>query len=138
MSTTFNTKKFWQGTNFWVALALLIAGLWSSFSTEIGNTLTGFITGIPAVVFAVRQLVKTGVINFKQWLDSANTWNYLAQIVTMIFGAQFADLLPNVQDLISAIGGGNLQGIIAAAFSLATMIFYLVRDRNQPSALTTS
>ncbi len=130
MSTTFNTKKFWQGTNFWVALALLIAGLWSSFSAEIGNTLTGFITGIPAVVFAVRQLVKSGTIDFNRWLNSANTWNYLAQIITVIFGAQYAEILPNLQGLVEAIGAGNLQGIIAAVFSLGTMIYYWIRDRN--------
>jgi len=55
-------------------------------------------------------------------------WNYLAQIVTMMFGAQFAELLPPVQDLIEAIGAGNFQGILSAVFALGTIVFYLVRD----------
>lgn len=126
-------KKFWQGTNFYVALSLLIASLWTSFSTETGDVIASTVISIGAGAFAVRQLLKNGQIDFQNWLGSTNTWNYLAQLVTMIFGAQFADLLTPLQSLVDAIGAGNFQAIIAAVFNLGTIIFYLVRDgRNQP------
>jgi ABC-type enterochelin transport system permease subunit len=121
-------KDFWKGTNFYVALFMLIAGIFTGYTTETGNILTSAILGIAAAVMAIRKLLVTE-IDIKAWVRSKNTQNYLVTLLTMIFGSEIAQVVPVLQQLIEAFAASNLQGIIAAVLSLATMLYYIFQKK---------
>lgn len=122
-------KKWWQSSGFWTAFILLIASLWTGYSAEVGDTLTKAILAISAGGFAIFRLVKESEIDFGKWIKSGNTINYIVTIVAMIAGEQFVDLVPSVQDLVQAIMAKDFPAIFAALFSLGTIIFYLVTNK---------
>jgi len=121
-------KKFWQGTNFWVAFALLAAGL----STVVipDDLVRAVIMGASAFLsglFLIREKVKGAGIDLKAWLASKNTWNYLATVVIAIVPTIPADLFTRLHELATAILGGNWQGIVTALFSIATMLYFIIK-----------
>ena len=119
--------KFWQGANFWVALTLAIGGLWAGFSESDAANAVGYVFALIGAIFAIREKVKGNKIDWKQWISSRNTWNYIATVVISIFPALTPELFVRLNELFAALIAGNWQGIVTALFSIATMLYYIVR-----------
>jgi hypothetical protein len=120
-------KKFWQGTNFWVSLALAIGGLWSGFSESDATNAIGYFFALVGSVFAIREKIKDSTINWREWISSPNTWQYLAAVFISIFPTLSPELFQRINDLVASLISGNWQGVIGAAFSILTMLYYLFR-----------
>lgn len=121
-------KKFWQGTNFWIALVLAIGGLFIGFPEGEARTLIAGLVGVIATAGLFREKLKgLQKVEWKTWLASKNTWNYLATAVVAVFPVIPAQLFTDLRNLIDAALGGNWQGIVTAVFSIATIIYYLVK-----------
>ncbi|MEM9930916.1 MAG: hypothetical protein AAF840_13930 [Bacteroidota bacterium] len=127
-------KKFYEGTNFWVALTLLVAGAWTGFNTETGNAITSFVIASFGAVFAVRQMIKTPRRSLQEWWRSNNTKNYLGAILVAVFGEGATQLIPLLNDLLEAIQVGNITGILTALLSFATILYYLIRNPQPPNS----
>lgn len=131
-TTTINNStpvKFWQGTNFWVAAVLAIGGLWVGFPSGDAQHSTELIVGALAGVFAIREKLKDLKIDWKQWIKSANTWNYLATVFVAILPTIPIELFQALRGIIEAALGGNWQGIVAGVFSLATILYYWLKPK---------
>ena len=135
---TIEINAFWHSPDFWIAAVMVIGGLWAGFSTEMANDLVHKLFAFLASAGGVYKYVRESQPNFKKWIGSKNTWNYLAIIFTMVFGTAvippgFWDAL---QRLAEALFGDTLdwQAIFGAVFSLATVIYYWVRDGKAPAS----
>lgn len=129
--------KFWQGTNFWIALVLAFGGLVVGFPEGDARQLVGSLFATIAAAGLVREKLKNVQINWRAWITSVNTWNYLAAVVTAIVPALPADLFSRLRDLADAILGGNWQGIATALFSIGTMLYYIFRPKTAVSTVKT-
>ena len=118
-------KKFWQGTNFWVSLVLLIGGLFVGFPQGPAREIVAGVFALIGAVFAVREWAKSTEIDFAAWVRSSNTWQYLATIITAILPTFPLALLDSGRGVVEAIFSGNLQGIIIAGLSFLTMLYNL-------------
>jgi len=123
--------KFWQGTNFWVTLALLVTVGFTSFTEQTGETISLAVAGVFAGVFAVRQLVKDGKWDFTKFRTSVNTWNYISQLVVLALGPEFAQFIPLLRDLVDAAILKDVGKIISVVFSIGTLIYYLIQQKNR-------
>jgi hypothetical protein len=119
--------KFWQGTNFWVALVLAIGGIWVGFPQDEASGAVQALFALISAVGLVREKVKGLRIDWKAWAVSKNTWNYIAAFVTAIVPTIPVDFFQRLNELATAVVGGNWQGIVTALFSIATMLYYIVR-----------
>lgn len=117
------------GTNFWVALVLAFGGLFVGFPEgEAKIVVESLFAGI-AGIFALREKLKSTSIDWKSWISSKNTWNYLGTAIVAILPAIPIELFQRLSELAAAIIGGNWQGIVAAVFSIATILYYLIRAK---------
>lgn len=119
--------KFWQGANFWIALVLAIGGLFVGFPQGEASTAVQAIFALIGALGALREKVKGLNIDWKAWLTSRNTWNYLSAVFISIFPALPPDLFARLNELFISLVGGNWQGIATAVFSIATMLYYIFR-----------
>lgn len=120
--------KFWQGTNFWIALILAFGGLFVGFPESDARNIVGAIFAAIASAGALREKLKgASKVDWKDWLRSPNTWNYLGAAIVAIVPALPGDFFLRVRDLIDAALGGNWQGIVTALFSIATMLYFIIR-----------
>lgn len=120
--------KFWQGTNFWIALILAFGGLFIGFPESDARNIVGAIFAAIASAGALREKLKGAEkVNWKDWLRSPNTWNYIGAAVVAIVPALPGDFFLRVRDLIDSILGGNWQGIVTALFSIATMLYFIIK-----------
>lgn len=127
-NTTSAPIKFWQGTNFWITLVLAFGGLFVGFPEGDARDLVGSLFAVIASAGALREKLKgTTTVNWKDWLRSANTWNYIGAAVVAIVPALPGDFFLRVRDLIDSILGGNWQGIVTAVFSIATMLYFIIK-----------
>lgn len=125
-------SKFWEGTNFYIVLILLFLGGYGMVSESDVAAVTAAVTGVASAIMLVRQIAKKKDWSFRNLPESANNWNYLAQLLTMIGVPGAVELIPALQDLLGAILEGNYPAIISAALSLVTLIYYLFfQDRNR-------
>lgn len=119
-------KKFWQGTNFYMALGLLILSASTLAMDQAQAQLTFLIEGVVAGIYLIRQ-VATGKFSFKNFQDK-NGWNYLAQLILLV-SPQFADLVPGLQKLTEALVAKDWGAVISALFSIGTILYYLVSNK---------
>jgi|JI10StandDraft_1071094.scaffolds.fasta_scaffold185485_4 hypothetical protein len=125
-------KKFWQGTQFYFALLILIGSFWG-MTEGTANAVIGAAVGLIGAVGTVRNFLKTASPQpFLPTLLSANGINYLTAVLVAISPA-LGDLVPPLKTLIEAIQAGNWGAIVSALVSLGTIIFYLVK-KNKPAA----
>lgn len=127
MSDTVNVK-FWQGTNFWTALVLLVGGFFVGFPQGEASGAVAGIFAVVATVFGIREKVK-GTVPFKEWLSSSNTWNYIGAAVVAILPSIPLELFSTLKDIMQAAVGGNWQGIAVGVFSLATILYNLFKKK---------
>ena len=125
--------KWWQGTNFWVAASMFILGGFSLVSTTDVSNVIAAVFGIVGSVFAIREGVKLSKFNFKEWISSRNTWNYLASALTAILPGIPLELFTRLNDVATAAIGKNYQGIVAGLLSLATIIYFWITGNKQTS-----
>jgi hypothetical protein len=118
-------KKFWQGTNFYVLLGLIVASFSSFFMEEDAQKVTLGVEAIFSLIFLGRHLIKQKGFSWKNFDKSANGWNYVAQFVTLFLGSNVAELIPALKGLVSAISLGEFPGIISAGLGLLTMVYYI-------------
>lgn len=118
------TPKFWEGTNFWFALLMVVLSFFGGGeSTAQALVTAGF--GVVAAIGAFRQfLVGAKWQGFKATLSEPNTWNYLAGVVLTIV-PQATDLVPALQGVYDALIGGNWGLVISRGIALLTIIYYL-------------
>lgn len=122
--------KFWQGTNFWIALVLAFGGLFIGFPENDARIIVSSIFGLIAAVGALREKLKgAGLVSWKEWIRSKNTWNYLSAVAIAIVPTIPADLFLRLRDLVDAALGANWQGVVTAVFSIATMIYYIFSNK---------
>lgn len=117
--------KFWQGTNFWIALVLAVGGLFVGFPQGEARDIVAAVFALIGAAGAIREKVKDLQIDWRAWLGSKNTWNYIATVFVSIFPMLPADLFARLADLFNALLGGNWQGVVTAVFSIATMLYYI-------------
>ena len=75
--------KFWQGTNFWIALGMAAGSIWGLTSEDITPIVSG-VFGITGGLFAVREKIKSAAVNWVEWISSPNTWNYVVAAIAAI------------------------------------------------------
>lgn len=123
-------KKFYEGTQFWFALLILIGGFWG-MTEDTASQIIASAVGLIGGVGVVRNFVKNADPKpFLPTLLSANGINYLTAVLVAV-SPQLGDLVPPIKKLIEAIQAGNWGAIISATVSLGTIIYYLVRN-NKP------
>ena len=123
-------KKFYQGTQFWFALLILIGSFWG-MTQDTATQVISAVVGLIGAVGTVRNFVKNAEPKpFLPTLLSANGINYLTAVLVAI-SPQLGDIVPPLKSLIEAIQAGNWGAIVSTLVSLGTIIFYLVRN-NKP------
>ncbi len=123
------TKSPIGGTNFWVAITLAFGGLFVGFPEGEAKIVVESIFAGVAGIFALREKLKSTKIDWKAWIASKNTWNYLGTAIVSIVPAIPLELFQRLGELGTSILGGNWQGIAAAVFSIATILYYLIRAK---------
>lgn len=129
-NTVAGTEKtaFWQGTNFWVGVLMLILVPFG-ISQGVAEQVVQFGFGAVALVFAVRTALTSA--HFQGWASifkNANWWNYLTGVIVAI-SPNIGSLVPALQDLADAISLKNYGKIISAILTLGTMIYYLITKK---------
>jgi hypothetical protein len=118
--------KFWQGTNFWVALFMAVGGLWGGIQETDVNAVIGPVFGLVGGVFLLREKIKSAVINWKEWALSKNTWNYFFAALAAIVPTLPAGLGDKLSELLTAFAGKNWTAVITGVISLATIIYFWI------------
>lgn len=119
-------KKFWQGTQFYFALLILVGSFWG-LQQDQATAIVSAGTGLVGAFGIVRNFLKVAQPQpFLPTLLSANGLNYLTALLVAISPA-LGDLVPPVQKLVEAIAAKNFGAIISALVSLGTIIYYIVR-----------
>lgn len=119
-------KKFYQGTNFWLALLMFVGSFFGApeaLSTQVVMSIVGLI----AAVGAVRQFLPNAKFSsIKDRLKDQNTWNYLTGLVVTLGIPNIDQLIPPLHDLSDAFISGNWGLVITRGVTLLTMAFYLL------------
>lgn len=115
--------QWWQGTNFWVALLMAVGSIWGLQESDV-SPIVASVFGFVGAIFAVREKIKSALISWKAWISSPNTWNYVVAAIAAILPTIPAGLGEKFSDIIAAIAGKNWPGLITAALSFFTMIYF--------------
>ena len=124
MANAKTTTQPWQSSNFWIAVVLAIGGLFVGFPQDEARWIVEALFGIVASAGLFREKLKSAQIDWKAWIRSANTWNYIAAVLIALIPAIPADLFVRLRDLADASLSGNWQGIATALFSIGTILYY--------------
>lgn len=123
-------NDLFKSTNFTLAVVLAIGGLWVGFPEGELRGIVEALFGIVAGAGLVREKLKSATVDWKAWIRSANTWNYIGTAVIAIFPALPIDFFQRVRDLLDSALIGNWQGVVTSIFSLATILYYVLRPKN--------
>jgi hypothetical protein len=116
--------KFWQGTNFWVALGMAVGSIWGLTSEDISPIVSG-VFGITGGLFAAREKIKSAVVDWVTWIKSPNTWNFVMAAVVAAVPVIPAGIGPKISELVTALIGKNLAvGNHGAIVYLFHAVFY--------------
>ena len=117
--------KFWQGTNFWIALGMAAGSIWGLTSEDITPIVSG-VFGITGGLFAIREKIKSAAVNWVEWISSPNTWNYVVAAIAAIVPVIPAGLGPKISELVSALMGKNWPSAITALLSIFSMLYFII------------
>lgn len=120
-------KQWWQSSNFWVALIMVVAGVFVGFTEEMAETAVGAVFGIIAVGKSLHNYFKEADIDWKTWVLDSNFVNYALIVIATFIPTFSPELLRQLQDLAGAIFAGDVSAIIAAVFSLATILYNIFK-----------
>lgn len=129
-------KQFWQSTNFWTAIVLLIGGFFVGFPNETGSEGVALVFALLAVVNTLRNYLKDAAIDARKWVQDANFWNYFTTIAVSIFPALPVDAIEAVRQIAVGAVGSNWQGVIVGVFSLATILYKIFSTPKEPAPAT--
>lgn len=127
-----NDKKSWKtSSNFWTQVAMIftaavmmVGGLFTGFTEELGQEVVAAVLGIFAAFKAVREWLKTKPdLDLEGAVNRSNFWDYVATVVIGLVPAIPGELIDSLEQLMQAIFGGSFQAILIAAFSLLTIIY---------------
>lgn len=116
--------KFYQGTNFWVALFMATLGTLLGFTDVQGKEIVQGVFFLTGTIFAVREKIKTTDIDWLSWIKSPNTRNYLFAAIAAAIPSLPGGLFTGLNDLATAAIGGNWPGVVSALLSVATIIYF--------------
>lgn len=126
-------KPFYQSTNFWISVLLAGGALFVGFPEGQARDLVASMFGLISAFGVVRNYFKTGPQFEWKKFGSANFWNYVAAFVTAMVPVNLPpELFTSLQDMASAIIGGNWQGILVAVFSVASIVYHIIQSNTGP------
>jgi len=129
-------KKFWQGTNFWLA-AVIFGGSFIGAPESLSTQVVMSVVGVVAAAGAMRQfLPNLKFDSFKARLKDANTWNYLTGLVATVGIPALGDLIPPLHDLSDAFIAGNWGLVISRGMSFLTIAYFLFIKKPAAPAAT--
>ena len=106
----------------------MIGGFFVGFPQDDAKHFVEMLFATIAGGFALREQLKNLRPDAEKWLLSGNFVNYLlAGIVAIV--PNFPNIGEPLQQTLTGIIGGNWQGILTGVFSLATMLFYWVKNK---------
>lgn len=120
-------KDWYQSSNFWVAAVMVVAGVFVGFTEEMAESAVGAVFGIIAVGKSLHNYFKSAEINVKDWVLNSNFLNYALIVISTFTAAVSPEMLSKAQNLARAIFDGDISGILAAGFSVLTIIWNLVQ-----------
>ena len=129
MST--QATKWYQGTNFWVAMVMAFGGISVGLSETDVREFVNYIFGGVGVAFAIREKVKSSGIDVKAWLSSKNTWNYLFAVVATFLPAVPPEWFTRLNEIAGAVFTKNYTALLSGLFALAVSVFYFIRDNKK-------
>lgn len=112
-----------KSTNFLMALILFVGGTMVAFPQEAAIGGLTAILGLVGVVGTFRVYFKNAQFDIKAWAKNANTYNYLATIVTLFVPALTPEFFTVLQETIGKALDGNWQGVAVSLFSLITIAY---------------
>lgn len=121
-------KNWWQSSNFWTAVVMIIAGSFVGFTEEMAQTAVGAVFGIIAVGKSLHNYFKSAQVDVKSWILNSNFLNYALIVISTFTAAVSPQALEKVQQLVGAIFDGDISGILAAGFSVLTVVWNLVQS----------
>lgn len=115
---------FYTSPNF---IALLASALLAAGAYVTDTQIAAVAAFVPAL-FAVWNAVKDGgLLSFKEWIGKANVRGWLASALIIAFPALTPELFNTLWQALDAALGKNWSGLLAALFSLVTIIYKLVK-----------
>lgn len=128
-------KKFWQGTNFYIALLMVAGGLYAGIQDTDVKPIVSGIFGIVASVGLLREKLKgSTLVTFKEWIKSKNTWSYLGIAIVQVIPSIPADFFTRLNEIATAAIDQNWTAFISAILSGATMIYFWIRGSQTAKA----
>lgn len=121
-------KDWWQSSNFWTAVVMIIAGSFVGFTEEMAQTAVGAVFGIVAAGKALHNYFKSAEVDVKSWVLNSNFLNYALIVISTFTAAVSPQALDKVQQLVESIFEGDISGILAAGFSVLTVVWNLVQS----------
>lgn len=122
-------KPFYQSTNFWISVLLALGALFVGFPEGEAKNLVASMFGLISAFGVIRNYFKAGPQFDWKKFGSVNFWNYVAAFLTAMVPVNLPpELFSRMQELAQAIIGGNWQGILVAVFSVASILYHIVRD----------
>ena len=117
-------------TNFLLAVLVLIFNAFG-ISGQLAGDAVALITGIIAFFGVAREAIKNATFIGWKEIFGMNGWNYIVAVVAAI--TPFADqIMPALKSVIDAIIAKNLPAIISSLFSMATIIWYIIKNPAKP------
>lgn len=127
-------KKFWQSSNFWTDIIMILAIVFVGFPQEAGIGGVAAIFGILAAGKAVREYLATGPKPaWKEALKNSNFWNYLATAAVAIVPGLPPEIFNSTEEITKNLIDENWQGAIVAAFSLITILYNVFKKSSSES-----
>ena len=131
---TLNTKKFWQSSNFWTNIVLLIGALFVGFPEDAGQEIVLQLFALISGGQMLRNFFKKeGTFDWKQ-VTTVNFWNYLAAIILSITQLNLPpEFFDGLREVVEGIINKDWQVVVRAVFSIATMLYYIFVQKKTPS-----
>ncbi len=121
-------KKWYQSANFYIALVLAIGGFFVGFPEGAAGDAVAAIFGLIGSGGAIYQFFKSRPERKgKSWFADANFWNYAGAVIVSIVPTYGGELVEPLKQTLTALIGGNWNGVIIGAVSLATILFKLFK-----------
>lgn len=129
-------KKFWQSSNFWIAVSLAIGGFFIGFPEDEARNLVGYIFATISSVGIFRNFFKNSPKPDWKQAGKLNFWNYVATIVTAIIPNQLPpELFTSLQGVAESLIGKNWNGVVMGLFSVGTILYYAITSKNNTEAV---
>lgn len=125
--------KWWQSSNFWMALVMTVAGVFVGFTESMAETAVAAVFGIVAIGKSLHNYFKSADIDWQAWVFNSNFVNYALVVITAFIPTFSPQWIEALQDLLAGIIDGNISGIIAAVFSIATILYNIFKKQPDPA-----